>query len=185
MEFDTESEDYDGLDNDEFNTNEIESFDEMSYSSEIETDTDEDVKYSDMGLAAKSNCNPIDDAALSANLKYDTIEKDTWIADSGASTHMCMNDDGMFDITKTNNQFINVGNGHKLPIAKKGKKKCVIHQKDGKTMQVTLENVYHVPQLWYNLFSVMEVIKKGWRLGNNGMVITLRKDRKEIKFDIY
>ena len=132
LEIETESEDYDGLVNAEDNINEIESFGEFSYTSSNETDTDEEIKYSDMSLVAKGNSESIEDAVLLANLKYDTIEKDTWIADSGASTHMCMNDDGMFDITITNNQFINVGNGHKLPIVKKGKKKCSIHQKDGK-----------------------------------------------------
>ena len=48
--------------------------------------------------------------------KYDSFTKNTWIADSGASTHMCNSDEGMFQCHATPNQYIKVGNGNKLPI---------------------------------------------------------------------
>ena len=115
--------------------------------------------------------------------KYDSFTKNTWIADSGASTHMCNSDEGMFQCHATPNQYIKVGNGNKLPILKKGMKQCVIVQKNGKKIAVTLHNVYHVPQLWYNLFSLMEALKHGWKLGNKGMHITITSRNKFIKFD--
>ena len=62
-------------------------------------------------------------------------------------------------------------------------KRCIIVQKNGKKIAVTLHNVYHVPQLWYNLFSLMEALKHGWKLGNKGMYITITSQNKYIKFD--
>ena len=115
--------------------------------------------------------------------KYDTFENDTWIADSGASTHMCNSDEGMFQCTTTPNQYIKVGNGDRLPILKKGMKRCVIIQKNGSKTKVILHNVYHVPKLWYNLFSLMEALRHGWKLGNKGMFITITSQNKYIKFD--
>ena len=47
----------------------------------------------------------------------------------------------------------------------------------------TLENVYHIPKLWYNLFSVLETLKKGWKITNNGLQIEIRKGKQIIKFD--
>ena len=59
----------------------------------------------------------MDTSLLSNNEeKYDSLERDTWIADSGASTHMCNSDEGMFDCSPTPNQYIKVGNGNRLPI---------------------------------------------------------------------
>ena len=96
---------------------------------------------------------------------------------------MCNSDEGMFDCCATPNQYIKVGNGNRLPILKKGMKKCVIIQKNGKKIAVTLHNVYHIPQLWYNLFSLMEALKHGWKLENKGMYITLTSQSKYIKFN--
>ena len=115
--------------------------------------------------------------------KFDTFEKDTWIADSGASTHMCNSDEGMYQCVATPNQFIKVGNGDKLAILKKGMKRCTIIQKNGSKINITLHNVYHVPKLWYNLFSLMEALRHGWKLGNKGMNITITSKRKHIEFD--
>ena len=72
--------------------------------------------------------------------KYDTFTKNTWIADSGASTHMCNSDEGMYQCSETPNQYIKVGNGNRLPILKKGMKRCFIVQKNGKKIAVTLHN---------------------------------------------
>ena len=114
---------------------------------------------------------------------YDVLEMDTWICDTGASTHMCNSDEGMFDCIKCTNQFIKVGSGQKLEINKKGKKRCVAIQKDGTKKKIILENVYHIPKLWYNLFSVLESLRKGWKITNDGLKIEIKKRRNIITFD--
>ena len=64
---------------------------------------------------------PMDTSLIIKNeeSKYDTFTKNTWIVDSGASTHMCNSDDGMFQCCPTPNQYIKVGNGNRLPILKR------------------------------------------------------------------
>ena len=114
---------------------------------------------------------------------YDVLEMDTWICDTGASTHMCNSDEGMFNCIKCMNQFIKVGSSQKLEINKKGKKRRVPIQKDGKKKKIILENVYHIPKLWYNLFSVLEPLRKGWKITNDGLKIEVKKGRSIITFD--
>ena len=70
---------------------------------------------------------------------YDALEVDTWICDTGASTHMCNTDEGMFDCVTCTNQYIKVGSGQKLEINKKGKKNCIAIQKDGKKKKIVLD----------------------------------------------
>ena len=96
---------------------------------------------------------------------------------------MCNSDKGMFQCIPTPNQYIKVSNGDRLPILKKGMKRCMIIHKNGSKTIVTLHDVYHVPKLWYNLFSLMKAIRHGWKLGNKGMYITITSHNKYIKFD--
>ena len=114
---------------------------------------------------------------------YDVLEIETWICDTRASTHMCNTDEGMFDCVKCTNKFIKVGSDQKLEINKKGKKCCVAIQKDGKKKKIILENVNHIPKLWYNLFSVLESLRKGWKITNDGLKIEIKKKRSIITFD--
>ena len=58
--------------------------------------------------------------------KYDTLTKNTCIADLGPSTYMYISDEGMFQCCPTPNQYIKVGNENRLPILKKGMKRCII-----------------------------------------------------------
>ena len=66
---------------------------------------------------------------------------------------------------------------------RKGRKRCTIVQKNGKRVQVVLDNLYYVPKLWYNLFSILEALKRGWSIGNKGTHITISKGRSIIVFD--
>ena len=45
------------------------------------------------------------------------FKKNTWIADSGATTHMCNDLEGMFDLEEANIS-ISVGNGQKMTTKK-------------------------------------------------------------------
>ena len=70
------------------------------------SDTDEDTKRREEEKIFDLNSSDVEDQALvtmtmdtslliKPNTKYDIFEKDTWIADSDASTHMSNSDDGM------------------------------------------------------------------------------------------
>ena len=48
---------------------------------------------------------------------------------------------------------------------------------------MVLDNVYYVPKLWYNLFSILEALRRGWSIGNKGTHITISKGRPTIEFD--
>ena len=89
----------------------------------------------------------------------------------------------MYNCIFTPNQYIEVGSGDRLPILKRGKKKCTIIQKNEKKLHINLHKVYYVPKLWYNLFSLMEALRHGWKLGNKGINITITTKKKNITFD--
>ena len=117
------------------------------------------------------------------HFKYDILEKDTWISDTGTSTHMSNPDEGMINYQETVNQHIKVGSGEWLQIMKKVCKRCIIAQRNGAKLYVVLDNVVCVLKLRYNLFSILEALKRGWSIGNKGMHITISKGRSIIEFD--
>ena len=61
------------------------------------------------------------------------IEKDIWIADSGATTHMTNNLVGMFDLQDKESK-ISVGNGKTMTSSKTGKWRGTFVDKTGSTM---------------------------------------------------
>ena len=76
---------------------------------------------------------------------------------------MTNSDEGMFGCTPAINQYVKVGSGERLEIAKKGCKQCTIVQENRWKIQVTLHNVYYVQKRWYNLFSILGALKRGWQ----------------------
>ena len=88
-----------------------------------------------------------DEFGLTIGQKYDVLEDNTWIGDTGDSTHMTNSDEGMYGCMPANNQYIKAGSGGRLQIMKKGCKQCTIWQKDGRKTQVVLYNVYYIPKL--------------------------------------
>ena len=50
-------------------------------------------------------------------------------------------------------------------------------------MKIILENVYHIPKLSYNLFSILETLRKGWKITNDGLQIEIKKCKRSIIFD--
>lgn len=77
-----------------------------------------------------------------------------------------------------------IGSGQKLERNKKDKKSYIIIQKYGKKKKTKLETVYCIPKLWYNFFSVLETLRKGWKIAKDGLKIESKKgDKTIIKFD--
>jgi hypothetical protein len=93
----------------------------------------------------------IEDIIMNATSKLKST--DIWLGDTGASTHMTNNDDGMFDCKKINST-IRVGDGKSIKATKIGKKRVAVIQKDGTLHPLVLHDCKFVPDLWVNLFSI-------------------------------
>jgi len=106
----------------------------------------------------------------------------TWIADSGASTHIGNVDDGMMDVEDVNDP-VKVGNGNQVRLIKKGTLPLMPLQKNGDTMDMLLEDHKHAPDFDVCLFSLMKSVEKGWTLSNKGTNVMLTKKNTTIAFD--
>ena len=110
-------------------------------------------------------------------------EKNLFIADSGASCHMVHSDQGMFDTQEIDDE-ITVGNGNIIRATKIGKWKGILKMPNGIRQEITLDEVKYVPSLApYNLLSLTKAISRNWKIGNQGKVLTIEKDKTKIYFD--
>ena len=66
------------------------------------------------------------------------VNSNTWLGDTGASTHMGPDDSGMFNIRKVTST-VKVGSGESLVSHKVGDKRVTIIQADGTTMETVLK----------------------------------------------
>jgi hypothetical protein len=121
-------------------------------------------------------------AALKYEGKSAKIGPNTYLADSGASSHMGPGDAGMFDL-EDKHATIRVGNGKQLETAKIGKRKGTVIQSDGSEVQIIMKQYKQVPDLWCNLFSLTAALNDGWILSNKSKMITLTKDGVSLTFD--
>ena len=120
---------------------------------------------------------------------YDVLCEDIWIADSGATSHMTNNRDGMYDIEEYNSS-VKVGNGKNISITHKGKLDVLIMQKDGKRCFSTLTNVKLIPELGHSLFSIQALLMKGWMTSSekannpiNQIPKIVHEKMNDVKFD--
>ncbi len=115
--------------------------------------------------------------------KPDKIGRDTWICDSGASSHMTNDRKGMTE-TRASNKGIKIGNGVSIKAELVGKYKGTIRQKDGTSCQVTLSDVLYVPELWVNLFSLTKILTQpDVILSNRKNLIAVQKGDMTMVFD--
>ena len=142
-------------------------------------DNKEKKKEDDTGMTAVES-----EVALMAsrNGNSNEYDMDTWIGDTGATCHMTNDFEGLFDI-KTSDSSVQIGNGNNMSANAVGKYRGTIIQKDGKKMNVVLEDVCYVPDLVCNLFSVTAALSKGWTLSNEGKMMNISQGEKTIKFD--
>jgi len=106
----------------------------------------------------------------------------TWLADSGASCHLTHTDEGMYNVRHINSS-IKVGSGKLLIATKIGSMTFRTDQKDGTSATITLHDVKYVPGLWVSLMSLGKAMANHFSLGNDGLIITLTKQRTSIRFD--
>jgi hypothetical protein len=126
-------------------------------------------------------------ASVTTDIVLSTINshesfKNIWIAYDGASCHYCNSDEGLFD-QKTISETITVGNGSTMMAEKVGKLRSCVLQCGGRKLEITLENVKFVPELWINLFSINKALTNGFMIGNDGVLIKLTKGETKLVFD--
>ena len=122
-----------------------------------------------------------DEMVLIAN-DMKKFKENTWVADSGATTHMCNSLEGMYDL-EDSNLTISVGDGRSMSTVKVGKFKGSITDSEGKTTTVTLTNVSYVPELMVNLVSLTAVMEKGCSVSGSKEGIEIRKGQWSMNFD--
>ena len=113
---------------------------------------------------------------------FTNFTKDTWYADSAASTHMGNTDDGMFDYEDINEK-VTVGNGKTVWAKKRGKIRLTVIQMDGSTAEVVLYNYQFVPALACKLFAIIKSTEQGFSITNDGPSLILTRGKLQIKFD--
>jgi len=87
-----------------------------------------------------------------------SLSSDTFIFDSGATSHMRFNKDGM-TLLKPYVVPIKVGNAQDIYSEEIGTFFGVVEQPDGKKFTIKLEEVLYIPSLYVNLLSMTKVLR--------------------------
>ncbi len=97
------------------------------------------------------------------------LDPNVWIADTAASVHMTAHQQGLIDIQNaTNDATITMGNGDLESATVIGTLPGTVCDQYGNELnKVAIENVSYLPNGTFNLFSLTQMILKGWVMGNN------------------
>ena len=99
--------------------------------------------------------------ALTADVRDNNGE--TWIVDSGATCHMCNNQELMYDFVKLEKLVeVQLGDGKVLKATGRGIVTLFTVLPDRKHKKCKLQNVLLVPKLSYNLLSVSKATEAGY-----------------------
>ena len=114
------------------------------------------------------------------------FEKNIFIGDSAATSHMTNRKLGVYDLVPINGSVM-IGNGKSISCTCKGKMDVICKHKDGSLARETWE-VKIVPELNHDLFSFTKAMKDGWQMNGRwkegGLMIELFKTgRASMKFD--
>ena len=110
------------------------------------------------------------------------FDENTFLGDTGASTHMVGVDDGLYDCEDIDEAVV-IGDGKELKATKLGKLKRTVMQADGRTMDIVLEEVKLVPGLDMPLFGILKALHQGWKIKNKGVNLTIYKGDMAMTFD--
>jgi hypothetical protein len=86
-------------------------------------------------------------------------------------------------VIKGIDKSIKIGNGNSMKSTKIGNLKCELTQVNGEKLTVMLNDVEYVPSFCLNLFSLNEALKKGFKVSNDGVVISLTYKHVKLTFD--
>ena len=125
-------------------------------------------------------------ALVTKEMGLNYLEKNIFIGDSGATSHMTNRKLGVYDLVPINGSVM-IGNGKSISCTHKGKMDVICKHKDGSLARETWE-VKIVPELNHDLFSFTKAMKDGWQMNGRwkegGLMIELFKTgRASMKFD--
>ena len=84
-----------------------------------------------------------------------------WLVDSGASRHYCYERRFFDHLREESGNFVQVADGRRVEIKGSGDVRSIIHQGDGKKLNVVFRNVQYVPDMKENLLSVASMTAEG------------------------
>jgi hypothetical protein len=122
------------------------------------------------------------DVAFTTIAMKNNFSSEMWIFDSGASCHYCRSAEELTDI-KEIIESIKIGNGNSMKSTQIGNLKCEVTQVNGEKLTITLNDVKYMPSLCVNLFSLNKALKKGVKVSNYGLVISLTYKHVKLTFD--
>lgn len=102
-------------------------------------------------------------AVFSASVKNDN----GWYIDSGASMHLTMHRDWLYDEIPPPVSTIKVADDKKLTVKACGKVNLHVMNKSSKSEMISVHNVLYVPELATNLLSVSQIIHNGCQVKFN------------------
>ena len=125
-------------------------------------------------------------ALVTKEMGLNYLEKNIFIGDSAATSHMTNRKMGVYDLVPINGSVM-IGNGKSISCTHKGKMDVICKHKDGSLAKETWE-VKIVPELNHDLFSFTKAMKDGWQMNGRwkegGLMIELFKTgRASMKFD--
>ena len=106
----------------------------------------------------------------------------TWVADTGASTHIGHVCEGMHNIEEIDDPIM-MGHGKTTRAIRKGSLPRTALQANGDTIDVALHDYKCAPDMDVNLFSLMKATSSGWAITNKGTTLYLTKGKDKICFD--
>jgi hypothetical protein len=80
-------------------------------------------------------------------------------------------------------ESIKIGNGDSMEAIRIGNLKCEVTQIFGEKLTVTLNDVKYLPNLCVNLLSLNKVLKKGFKISNDGVIVSLNYKYVKLTFD--
>jgi hypothetical protein len=80
-------------------------------------------------------------------------------------------------------ESIKIGNGDSMKLTIIGNLKCEVTQVNGEKLIITLNDVKYMPSLCVHLFSLNKALKKGFKISNDGMVISLNYKHVKLTVD--
>jgi hypothetical protein len=90
--------------------------------------------------------------------------------------------EGLTDV-KEIDESIKIGNSDSMKSTKIGNLKCEVTQVNGEKLTITLNDVKYLPSLCVNLFSLNKALKKGFKVSNDGFVVSINYKHVKLIFD--
>ena len=113
-------------------------------------------------------------------------DPEIWIADTAATVHMSSHRKGLENIKKlTRIDTITMGNGTQESVQETADVVgCIRDSQTNETKNIRIQNVSILPNGQFNLFSISQMLNKGWKLAGDNDKITISKGDLDLHFDI-